>query len=1389
MAANIDIIPGLPTHPPLRVLFLRLLLVFAIGPAALAHADGPLVAIPGAILQKHMHGGDLPEKEAAPLAELVQLALQSDLAFADTRFVERAQIDAILREHALSLESATADARDSTALASVRAGRLLRADWILRLRLRADDLARLRVEAEVIDSLRADLLARVDTPVSEPPNESWLLQPTDAAVRLATDLAARALRAAETRQASLNGLPRVAPLAFVDRSPHQRLAPLAPFIQSALRRPRPGLHVLAYEAEGEARAESALFLAGLVDLDPAVWSRVADAYVWGEFTEDGDYTGPITDLPVHVRLHVWSDDRGPREITVSGRFGDLPALADIAADTALAALGDTRIADSPGQRAAIAHVLRESARDVLPKSSDEAARLASLALFFEPIDNNTRSVASDILASFSGMRAHAPAALALRRALGPDQRTAATRASPPPAPTARPASPLDPYIRAGSQTKPDAALDSWRARPREELLAAAESGPIITSPWLAPDWKELPRERRVPAESLGPRSADEQATPLALAHGALWLSPRPSWWNNQERLRPGLWRLDLASIDTTPREIAGFPGSPVSALAIAPDGHLWTATRGRGLLHFDSAAPEHPSRIGVAEGLPRTELAHLFRGPDAWFVGPWSELEGVVTAVSFDGARVSQIAAPPLSVSPGLPAAARAAIVAFGDDAPPRVRLPTVAAFAYEERPVAPPALPAAFAARLQGRAGAFPPRTTPDGRDGRHANLACPTGLGDGYWIASLDSVAWASGSRLVPLAHWLQGEIAAITDDGRHLIVAVSRRQSLHDLRALPPDVPDTFALHFYDYREGLWRGRLSTPHFFQLLAGDGRLLLVSFNPRGPWLIADSAGLRPGDPPVPPSPEALARARTERSPGRILPSNTIDTAPRKAASPRDAVDRRDATLLRQILADSSREDINRSAHDGRTALFAAADAGWAEGVRLLLEAGADNFSRDPITKRTLRDVAAPWPEVSVLINRRPGAADNQIEGARAVAAILKGDPSGAVEVPLTPAVLRYRDFWSWTVLHHALRQRRTDLSLRLIAAGAPLDTLTDHGESPLCFAAFHADEATLVALLRAGADVNLRSGRGWLPLHAAASRGRADLVRLLLAARADPRPVVGDDVSPVLVLAAATPEDEESLRLLVEAGAPLDATDGEGFGPLEAAVISDSPAKIQYLLDRGARWRKPVGPAYHPMDAAAKRGLTASIRKLQALGLQSPRALSLAKDDATRALLQADDSAAGRLRRLNEEQWPVVLADPDPARRRERMLAHLDAGADPDHLSAAWGTPLDLAVFLEDPDLVKELIARGADPAKKSKGMAGGSFSRPRTALHAFLAARVSYGAEPAPPPPGLDDLVLAYLPLFWPHETSPELRGEMLHRANHAGLARSAAWMRENLKARAP
>lgn len=174
-------------------------------------------------------------------------------------------------------------------------------------------------------------------------------------------------------------------------------------------------------------------------------------------------------------------------------------------------------------------------------------------------------------------------------------------------------------------------------------------------------------------------------------------------------------------------------------------------------------------------------------------------------------------------------------------------------------------------------------------------------------------------------------------------------------------------------------------------------------------------------------------------------------------------------------------------------------------------------------------------------------------------------------------------------TPLLIAAELAREDVALCLLAAGADPDVcLPAGGETALQFAAAHGQEALVVALLNAGADIEAQArwhsyddqlgaygGNG--ALHVAALNNRAEIVRLLLKAGAE-RDVCAADLRTPLHYAAAR-GCAAALEVLLAAGADPDAQDCcelEGLttrmSPLHYAVINDHAAAAAMLLCYGA-------------------------------------------------------------------------------------------------------------------------------------------------------------------------------------------------------------------------
>lgn len=459
---------------------------------------------------------------------------------------------------------------------------------------------------------------------------------------------------------------------------------------------------------------------------------------------------------------------------------------------------------------------------------------------------------------------------------------------------------------------------------------------------------------------------------------------------------------------------------------------------------------------------------------------------------------------------------------------------------------------------------------------------------------------------------------------------------------------------------------------------------------------------------------------------------------------------------------------------------LFAAIDADWEEGVSLLVRAGAERHAHNSLGQ-TLVQLVRAKPALAVAFNNRPGSADNTLEGARAMHTVADlGTTLAAAE--LTPAVLAYREHGGETLLMAAARRGDGVLVRRLLAAGADPRAVTAQGGTALSLGLLACDAATIAALIDAGASPDGAPDANSSPLHIAAFADDAERVAQLLAAGASPTRRSPRDGRQPIHSAASSTQGMKALRALLAARrVDLHATTHAGLGVLEMAVVSDSPEKIQYLLDQGARWQKTQDSDYHPMDVAASRGLTASVRKLAALGLHSPRALSLAKDDATRAILLSDESREARIARDNEALWPDILRDKD--NWRARADAFLADGGDVNHRSARWGQPLDVAMRRDDVAQVKYLMDRGANPLREQASF---STSNAKTVFYPWLNNLHNRdffdGANPrrdrAEVEAERDAIALALLEMFWAHENHEDTRAHLLRAAVEARVPKTAA-----------
>jgi ankyrin repeat protein len=138
-------------------------------------------------------------------------------------------------------------------------------------------------------------------------------------------------------------------------------------------------------------------------------------------------------------------------------------------------------------------------------------------------------------------------------------------------------------------------------------------------------------------------------------------------------------------------------------------------------------------------------------------------------------------------------------------------------------------------------------------------------------------------------------------------------------------------------------------------------------------------------------------------------------------------------------------------------------------------------------------------------------------------------------------------------------------------------INALDVDGTTPLILAIENAaddDSKTVELLLRLGADVNLRDGRGVAPIHAAFDRQGTAVFSTMLATDADlgiPKPN-----GRTLLHDAAATGNESAFTYLMGQGADVNALDKDGETPLTLAMGLDRTAErtemILLLVENGA-------------------------------------------------------------------------------------------------------------------------------------------------------------------------------------------------------------------------
>lgn len=178
-----------------------------------------------------------------------------------------------------------------------------------------------------------------------------------------------------------------------------------------------------------------------------------------------------------------------------------------------------------------------------------------------------------------------------------------------------------------------------------------------------------------------------------------------------------------------------------------------------------------------------------------------------------------------------------------------------------------------------------------------------------------------------------------------------------------------------------------------------------------------------------------------------------------------------------------------------------------------------------------------------------------------------------------------------------------------QLLEGGSAPDARDEAGQCALSMAAARDHEAVVQLLLDFGADPS-GAGADPTPARAACVMMSARALRLLLAAGARPDESHKDGQSLLhgVFIADGTRRDSgylELAKLLIDAGAWIDAEDRDGATALTRAVVLNRPESVRWLLLHGANPRLGASQNLSLLEIAKSRKQTEIVRLLtQALG-----------------------------------------------------------------------------------------------------------------------------------------------------------------------------------------
>ena len=245
---------------------------------------------------------------------------------------------------------------------------------------------------------------------------------------------------------------------------------------------------------------------------------------------------------------------------------------------------------------------------------------------------------------------------------------------------------------------------------------------------------------------------------------------------------------------------------------------------------------------------------------------------------------------------------------------------------------------------------------------------------------------------------------------------------------------------------------------------------------------------------------------------------------------------------ILKALIAQGA--DVNAATQDGDTALIFAASLGWTEGVRLLLEAGANLLCEGKLTGTPLMACLPKYPETARFLIER-GANIHAVShlGGSVLSRVIGYRPEEARHITRRTAAppdegkpaFRLPSPRDFMAISNAPRPSEdlTPLNLLLDAGADPNERCEHEFSTPLITAAIQGATESIRCLIQRGADIDGRDSKGRTALMMAAWNGHPEAVQALLECGAD-YTLVSDKGNTALMSASLPGRMEQMLTKL---------------------------------------------------------------------------------------------------------------------------------------------------------------------------------------------------------------------------------------------------------------